>query len=61
VIVASLVPLAMLANILRVILTVIMVSSWGVEFSQGVLHSSFGVATYVLGNLALIGIARLLR
>jgi len=61
VIVASVVPLAMAANILRVVLTVTTVSSWGIEFAQGVLHSSFGVATYVVGNLALIGLARLLR
>lgn len=61
VIVASLVPLAMGANILRVVLTVTMVSAWGIEVAQGVLHSSFGVATYLAGNLALIGLARLLR
>jgi exosortase len=61
VIVASIVPFAVGANILRVVLTVAMVSSWGAEFAQGVLHSSFGAATYVLGNLALIGFARLLR
>lgn len=61
VIVASVVPLAVVANILRVTLTVTMVSSWGIEFAEGALHSSFGVATYVVGNLALIGLARLLR
>jgi exosortase len=60
-IVASVVPLAVAANILRILLTVTMVSSWGIESAQGVLHSSFGVATYVVGNLALIGLARLLR
>ena len=60
-IVASVVPLAVGANILRVIVTVALVSSWGIEYAQGVLHSSFGVVTYALGNLVLIGVARLLR
>lgn len=61
VVVASVAPLALAANIFRVIVTVQLVSSQGVEFAQGLLHESFGVATYALGTLAMIGVARILR
>ena len=60
-VVASVVPLTFAANVFRVIVTVRMVSSHGVEFAQGVLHESFGLATYVLGTLAVIGVARISR
>jgi exosortase len=60
-VVASVVPLALGANILRVILTVTLVPWIGIEAAQGSLHQSFGVATYAVGTLALIGIARILR
>ncbi len=60
-IVACVVPLAMAANVARVALTVLLVKSQGVAFAQGMLHESFGLATYVVGTLALLGIARLLR
>jgi exosortase len=60
-VVASVVPLALAANVLRVIVTVQLVSSQGVEFAQGLLHESFGTATFVLGTLAVIGVARILR
>ena len=53
--------LAVAANVIRVVVTVSLVSSWGIEYAQGVLHSSFGVVTYAVGNLALIALARLLR
>jgi exosortase len=61
VIVASVVPLAMGVNIFRVVATVRMVSYLGVEAAQGALHESFGIATYVVGTLALVGIARVLK
>jgi exosortase len=61
VVIASVVPLALAANIFRVIVTVQLVSSQGVEFAQGLLHESFGLATYALGTLAVIGVARILR
>lgn len=61
VVVASVFPLAIAANILRVVVTVQMVSSIGIEAAQGSLHESFGVFTYVLGTLSVIGVARLLR
>ena len=55
------VPLAMGANVVRVILTVHLVSSRGIEYAQGLLHDSFGLATYLVGTLALVGVARILR
>lgn len=61
VIVASVVPLGVGGNLLRVIFTVHMVSSRGIEFAQGLLHESFGLTTYVVGTLALLGVARVLR
>jgi exosortase len=61
VVVASVFPLTIAANILRVVVTVQMVSSIGIEAAQGSLHESFGVFTYVLGTLSVIGVARLLR
>ena len=38
-----------------------MVSTVGIEAAQGSLHESFGLVTYVLGTLAMIGVARVLR
>ena len=61
VVVASVVPLAMAGNVVRVLVTVKMVSEIGGEAAQGLLHESFGVATYAIGTLALVGIARMLR
>src|SRR5262245_42619091 len=60
-VVASVLPLAVAANILRVILTVKLVPWIGIAAAQGSLHQSFGVATYAVGTLGLVGIARLLR
>jgi len=60
VLVASVVPLALAANILRVTGTVLLVSYVGGDFAEGLLHESFGMLTYVLGTLSLVGIARLL-
>ena len=57
---ASVVPLAMMANVFRVVVTVGMVSAIGIEAAQGALHESFGLATYILGTLAMIGVARIL-
>jgi exosortase len=58
---ASVVPLAMLGNVLRVIATVVLVSRLGIAYAEGNLHESFGVATFLLGALALLGVARALR
>ncbi|MBW2397795.1 MAG: exosortase/archaeosortase family protein [Deltaproteobacteria bacterium] len=61
IVVASVVPLTFVANVFRVIVTVRMVSTHGAEFAQGVLHETFGLATYVIGTLAVIGVARITR
>jgi exosortase len=58
---ASVVPLAVGANILRVVGTVSAVSFWGVDAAQGFLHESFGIWTYLIGTLALLALARVLR
>ena len=60
-VVASIVPIAIGANLLRIVTTVLTVDEWGIDFAQGVLHESFGLVTYVLGTLVLIGVARVLR
>ena len=60
-VVASVVPLAVGANVIRVIGTVLLVSSIGMKAAEGLLHESFGIATYVLGTLFLLGVARVLR
>jgi len=59
--VTSVVPLAMLGNIARVVATALLVSRLGSDYAQGSLHESFGVATFMLGATALLGVARLLR
>jgi exosortase len=61
VVIASIVPLAIGANILRVVITVRLVTHLGADAAQGLLHDSFGMATYAVGILALIGVARVLR
>jgi exosortase len=60
-IVLSVVPLAVGANIVRVIVTVALVSSRGIESAEGLLHDSFGLTTFIGGTLALLCVARLLR
>ena len=42
-------------------LALALVTASGIAFAQGLLHDSFGLTTYVLGTLAMIGVARLLR
>ncbi len=59
--IASVVPLAMGANLIRVITTVQLVDSRGAVYAQGLLHETFGLATFVVGTLALLGLARVLR
>lgn len=60
-VIASVAPLAVGANLVRVLVTVQLVSGYGIEYAQGILHESFGTATYVGGTLCLIGVARVLR
>lgn len=61
VIVASVVPIAIAFNMARVILTVVLVASRGMDFAEGLLHESFGVATFVSGTIVLVGLSRVLR
>ncbi len=62
VLVAAVVPLAMLGNLVRVVGTVLAARAYGVEAAtaDGV-HEWAGVLTYVLGCLALLGVGRLMR
>jgi len=60
-ILAATVPIAMLGNIARVIVTVVLVSEFGLEYAEGLVHDSFGLATFVLGTGVLLGLARLVR
>jgi exosortase len=55
------VPIAMVGNIARVIVTVVLVSEFGLTYAEGLVHDSFGLATFVLGTGVLLGLARLLR
>jgi exosortase len=61
VVVASVVPLALLANVIRVTATVMLLPHLGPQIAQGLLHEAFGMATYVLGTLSVMGIAWALR
>jgi exosortase len=62
ILVAAVVPLAMLGNLIRVLTTVLMARSYGVEVAtSGFLHESAGLLTYVLGCLVLLGIGLLMR
>jgi len=61
IVIVSVIPLAMAANVIRVIVTVKLVSRIGIEAAQGSLHEGFGVATYAIGTLAVVGVARLMR
>ncbi len=61
VVVLSVIPLAIAANVARIVITVGMVDEWGIELAQGYLHESFGVVTFVFGTIALLTLARVLR
>lgn len=61
-IVASVVPLAMLGNLLRVVGTVLASSAFGVErATQGPIHDLAGIASFALSCALLIGVAAALR
>jgi len=61
VVIGCVIPFAMLANLLRVVITVLLVSRLGVEAAQGMLHEGFGMTIYAIGTLAVIGVARAVR
>ncbi len=61
VLVGSVVPIAIAGNMARVLLTVVLVSSHGMEYAEGLLHESFGLVTFIGGTIVLVSLARLLR
>lgn len=61
VLVAAVVPLALLGNLVRVIGTVLAAREVGAEAATGAAHESAGLLTYVLGCLALLGVGWLMR
>lgn len=62
VLVAAVIPVAMLGNLVRVVATVVAAEAWGAErATRGALHESAGVLTFSLACLLLIGIGLWLR
>ena len=62
VLVASVIPIAMLGNLLRVVVTVLAARRVGVDAATGsALHDPAGLLTYVLGCLALLAVGAVLR
>jgi exosortase len=62
ILVAAAVPIAILANLLRVLGTVLAARAYGVEAAtEGSIHDFAGMLVYVFACLALIGIGRLMR
>lgn len=61
-VVAAVVPLAMLGNLLRVLVTVVVAGRVGAEAAtSGTLHELTGIAAFALACLGLLGLGRLLR
>jgi exosortase len=61
VVVLTVVPLAMAANVVRVVSTVLLLPRVGPQIAEGMLHESFGLFTYAFGTVALALVARALR
>lgn len=62
ILVLAVVPVAMTGNLIRVVGTVLASARWGAEnVTHGKVHDSAGLAVYVVGCLALIGIGALMR
>jgi len=62
VLVATVVPIALAGNLLRVILTVMLAIEVDVEFAtEGPLHEWAGVGTYVIGCICLLAVGETLR
>jgi exosortase/archaeosortase family protein len=59
-VIASVVPLALAANVVRVVVTVLLVSRLGEGVAQGALHEGFGMVAYAAGILAVLLVARVL-
>lgn len=62
VLVASVVPVALMGNLMRVVAIVLISRSYGVEVAtQGRVHDSAGFLVYIVGALALLGVGALMR
>ncbi|MEZ4330645.1 MAG: exosortase/archaeosortase family protein [Myxococcota bacterium] len=62
VLVAAVVPIALVGNLVRVIVTVLLAQRVDVEYAtRGPLHEWAGVSTYVVGCLCLLGLGALMR
>lgn len=62
ILIAAVIPLAMLGNLFRVVGTLVACQYFGVDAAtQGPLHDWAGVGSYVLGCLALLSIGALMR
>ena len=61
VILCSIIPLAVVLNIVRVIATVVLVGKIGEQAAVGLAHESLGFATFLLGTGGLLGLAKSMR
>lgn len=61
VVVAAVVPIALFGNVTRVVVTVALVSRFGIDAAGNLLHESFGIMTFSIGTLLLISVAKLVR
>ncbi|MDQ5985437.1 MAG: hypothetical protein CSYNP_01147 [Syntrophus sp. SKADARSKE-3] len=59
IIVLSMLPLIMIANIIRVTATALVAHTWGSEMAEGTLHSLWGIAVFVIAVLGLIVITKI--
>ena len=62
VLVAAVIPLAMLGNLTRVVATVALADARSVAFAtEGPLHDMLGMSTYLIACLGMLGVAAWLR
>jgi exosortase/archaeosortase family protein len=61
-VILAIVPVAMLGNLLRVVITVLLAESRGAEFATGgSLHTTLGLFTYLFAVSVLLGLAAFVR
>lgn len=61
VLVAAVLPIAVLANATRVAGTGVLAHKWGVQAAEGFMHSFSGLAVFIVAVLLLLALAQLLR
>ncbi len=59
IIIGSMLPLIMLANVVRVTTTAIVASKWGPGLAEGELHSIWGITVFILAVSGLVAITKL--